>query len=178
MDNVSSIKQRESLDASATTARGSLTGIAVVQYVFHFLHGPADVLRASTVNRRWRELACADAVWRVKCEREGMLEKAGAFEVALPGVVGGGGGRPPNGVVGGDPWQARRARRRHGPLDGLPRPHDPPDGLRGRVRWQRDVDSSGAAAQDKEDETAGVGLAFYAQMFALKVMLLRSTQQA
>ena len=63
---------------------GSLTGIGAVQHAFHFLDGPADVLRASTASRRWRKLACDDAVWRSKAVREGMVEKAGVFEVALP----------------------------------------------------------------------------------------------
>ena len=65
---------------------GSLTGMDIVHHAFHFLHGPTDVLRAATASRRWRELACADVVWRAKAVREGMVEKAGAFEVALPGV--------------------------------------------------------------------------------------------
>ena len=30
----------------------NLTGMAAVQHVFHFLHGPADVLRAATAGRR------------------------------------------------------------------------------------------------------------------------------
>ena len=71
---------------------GSLTGIGAVQHAFHFLDGPADVLRASTASRRWRELACGDVVWRPKAVREGMVEKAGVFEVALPAAVGSGGG--------------------------------------------------------------------------------------
>ena len=80
---------------------GSLTGIGAVQHAFHFLDGPADVLRASIASRRWRKLACSDAVWRPKAVREGMVEKAGAFEVALPAAAaaaaagsgsGGGGG--------------------------------------------------------------------------------------
>ena len=75
---------------------GSLTGIGAVQHAFHFLDGPAEVLRASTASRRWRELACADVVWRPKAVREGMVEKAGVFEVALPAaaaaVAAGGGG--------------------------------------------------------------------------------------
>ena len=78
---------------------GSLTGMGAVQHAFHFLDGPADVLRASTASRRWRELACGDVVWRPKAVREGMVEKAGVFEVALPaaaataaGDEGGGGG--------------------------------------------------------------------------------------
>ena len=66
---------------------GSLTGIGAVQHAFHFLNGPADVLRASTANRRWRELACADVVWRAKAVREGIEEKVDAFEVALPSVA-------------------------------------------------------------------------------------------
>ena len=97
----------------------SLTGIAVVRRAFLFLDGPADVLRASTANHRWHELATADSVWRVKAKREGILEKAGVFEVALPSVAG---------------------------------------------------SSSGAAAED-EDEAAGVGLAFYAAVFVMKVWL-------
>ena len=96
---------------------GSLTGIGAVQHAFHFLDGPADVLRASTASRRWRELACADAVWRPKAVREGMVEKAGVFEVALPVVAGGG----------------------------------------------------AAEEQEEDKELAGVGLAFYAQIFVLKV---------
>ena len=71
--------------------RGALTGLAAVQGVFHFLPAPADVLRAATACRRWRELACANSVWRARFEREGLLEKAGVFEVALPAVEGGGG---------------------------------------------------------------------------------------
>jgi len=103
---------------------GALTGLAAVQGVFHFLPAPADVLRAATACRRWRELACADSVWRARFEREGLLEKAGVFEVALPAVAGGedGGGS-----------------------------------------------SSSAAAASERDELAGVGLAFYAQVFALEV---------
>ena len=66
----------------------SLTGIAVVWRAFLFLDGPAEVLHASTANHRWHELATADSVWRVKARREGILEKAGVFEVALPSVAG------------------------------------------------------------------------------------------
>ena len=90
----------------------SLTGIAVVWRAFLFLDGPADVLHASTANHRWHELATADSVWREKARREGILEKAGVFEVALPSV-----------------------------------------------------------AAEEEDEAAGVGLAFYAAVFVLKVWL-------
>ena len=111
---------RNAGEEPARAARGGgLTGMSGVQGIFHFMDGPADVLRASVACRRWRELACADSVWRVKFEREGMEEKARVFEVALPGAAGGEGGS-----------------------------------------------SVGAAAE--EDTAAGVGLAFYAQVFALK----------
>ena len=105
---------------------GALTGLAAVQGVFHFLPNPADVLGAAITCRRWRELACADSVWRARFEREGLVEKARVFEVALPPVEGGEGGG------GGS--------------------------------------SSSAAAASERDELAGVGLAFYAQVFALEVM--------
>ena len=94
-----------------------ITGHAAVEQVFYFLDGPADVLRAATACRCWRELACADSVWRARFKRENLLDKARAFEVALPAV--------PNG-------------------------------------------EGGAAAE--RDEAAGVGLAFYARIFALKVV--------
>ena len=69
---------------------GGLHGITAAQKAFHFLEGPADVLRASTACRRWCELACAGSVWRVKAEREGILDKAAAFEVEVPWVQEGG----------------------------------------------------------------------------------------
>ena len=69
---------------------GGLVGIAAVQKAFRFLDGPADVLSASTTCRRWRELACAGSVWRAKAEREGILDKAAAFEVEVPRVAEGG----------------------------------------------------------------------------------------
>ena len=100
---------------------GTLTGLSAVEYVFHFLDGPAEVLRASTASRRWRALACADSVWRARFRREKLLEKARLFEVALPPVPGGQGG------------------------------------------------AATAAAVVVRDEAAGVGLAFYARVFALKV---------
>ena len=104
----------------AIEAARALTGMAVVELAFHFLDGPADVLHAATACRRWHELATADSVWRVKARREGMVEKAGVFEVALPAAA------------------------------------------------------DGAAAEEEEDkELAGVGLAFYAQVFVLKVGLAR-----
>ena len=58
--------------------------------VLDFLDGPADVLHAATACRRWRELACAGSVWWVKAEREGILDKAAAFEVEVPMVQEGG----------------------------------------------------------------------------------------
>ena len=109
---------------------GSLTGIGAVQHAFHFLDGPADVLRASTASRRWRELACADVVWRPKAVREGMVEKAGVFEVALPAAA------------------AAAAAAATGGEGGS---------------------SSSAASGAKKDELAGVGLAFYSQIYVLKV---------
>ena len=112
---------------TSTTTAGSggdsLTGIEeTIQGAFHFLDGPADVLSAATACRRWRELACADSVWRAKFRREKLLEKARRFEVALPPVA----------VRGGQGGAA-------------------------------------AAAALVKDEAAGVGLAFYARVFALKV---------
>ena len=58
-----------------------------MEKVFHFLEGPGHVLSASTVCRRWHELACAGSVWRVKVEREGILDKAKAFEVEVPPLL-------------------------------------------------------------------------------------------
>ena len=69
---------------------GRLYGLTTVQKAFDFLPTPADVLRAATACRRWRELACADSVWRAKAEREGILDKAAAFEVEVPLVAEGG----------------------------------------------------------------------------------------
>ena len=101
---------------------GTLTGMAAVEHVFHFLDAPAEVLSAATAGRRWRALACADSVWRARFGREKLLEKARLFEVALPTVPGGGQGG-----------------------------------------------AAAAVAVPVEDELAGVGLAFYARVFALKV---------
>ena len=103
---------------------GTLTGMAAVEQVFHFLGHPADVLIPPTAGRRWRALACADSVWRARFRREKLLEKARAFEVALPAVPGGQGGA---------------------------------------------AASAAAAATATQDELAGVGLAFYARIFALEV---------
>ena len=123
MDQGAPKRRKPPSDPAATGSSGgsnNLTGMAAVQHVFHFLHGPADVLHASTANHRWHELATADSVWREKARREGILEKAGVFEVALPAAA----------------------------------------------------DGAAAAAEEEEDkELAGVGLAFYAQVFALKVGL-------
>ena len=60
---------------------GGLYGTPAAQKPFLFLDGPADVLRAATACRRWRELASAGSVWQAKAEREGILDKAAAFEV-------------------------------------------------------------------------------------------------
>ena len=129
----------------ATEAARALTGMAVVERVFHFLDGPTDVLSAATACRRWHELATADSVWRVKAKREGMVEKAGVFEVALPSVAGGEGG----GGGGGS-------------------------GDGGGMSASSSASSSAAADEEEEDkELAGVGLAFYAQVFALKVGVAR-----
>ena len=108
-------------NSSSSNGPGTLTGMAAVEHVFHFLDGPAEVLRASTASRRWRALACADSVWRARFRREKLLEKARLFEVALPPVPGGQGG------------------------------------------------AAAATAAVVRDELAGVGLAFYARIFTLKV---------
>ena len=130
----------------ATEAARALTGMAVVERVFHFLDGPVDVLRAATACRRWHELATADSVWRVKARREGMVEKAGVFEVALPAAAGGDGARGGGSGDGG--------------------------GSSGGGASSSASASSSAAADEEEDkELAGVGLAFYAQVFVLKVGL-------
>ena len=112
--------------AGSSSNGGTLTGMAAVEQVFHFLDGPADVLSAATACRRWRALACADSVWRARFRREKLLEKARLFEVALPPV----------------------------PVQG---------GQAGRGA------AAAAAAALVKDEAAGVGLAFYARVFALKV---------
>ena len=59
----------------------ALSGIDATRYAFHFVEGPADVLRAATASRRWRELACSESVWRAKSRHEDILSKARAFEV-------------------------------------------------------------------------------------------------
>ena len=82
-------------DSSDSSNGGTLTGMAAVEQVFHFLDNPADVLSAATAGRRWRALACADSVWRAKFRREKLLEKARLFEVALPAAPRGQGGGPP-----------------------------------------------------------------------------------
>ena len=116
---------------------GSLTGIGAVQHAFHFLDGPADVLRASTASRRWRELATADVVWRPKAVREGMVEKAGVFEVALPA--------------------AAAAAAAAG------------SGSGGGASSSSSSSAATAQAEEVKDELAGVGLAFYSQIYVLKV---------
>ena len=133
----------------ATEAARALTGMAVVELAFHFLDGPADVLCAATACRRWHELATADSVWRVKARREGMVEKAGVFEVALPAAAGGeGGGGGGSGDGGGS------------------------SGGGASSSSSSNASSRAAADEEEEDkELAGVGLAFYAQVFVLKVGL-------
>ena len=109
--------------STTSVATTSLLGIAAVQRVFHFLDGPAEVLRAASASHRWYELATADSVWRAKAVREGIVEKAGVFEVPLPAAAASGGGAGGGG-------------------------------------------SSSAAPRDM---LAGVGLAFYAQIYVLQV---------
>ena len=93
-------------------ADGGLYGITAAQKAFHFLDGPADVLHAATACRRWRELAGAGSVWQVKAEREGILDKAAAFEVELPAAaeVDGGGGGASEHEEGTGAWLAFYAR--------------------------------------------------------------------
>ena len=122
---------------------GSLTGMGAVQHAFHFLDGPADVLRASTASRRWRELATGDAVWRPKAVREGMVEKAGVFEVALPAAA-----------------AAAAAAEAAAAAAG---------GEGGAGSSSGSSSSSTTAATAEKDELAGVGLAFYSQIYVLKV---------
>ena len=72
---------------AAVTNDHNLQGIAAVGRAFLFLDGPANVLSAATACHRWRTLATADSVWRAKAVREGIVEKAGVFEVPLPAAV-------------------------------------------------------------------------------------------
>ena len=111
--------------------------MGAVQHAFHFLDGPADVLRASTASRRWRELACADVVWRRKAVREGMVEKAGVFEVALPAAAA---AAAAGGVSGASSSAATTT-----------------------------TTTTTTTVVGKKDELAGVGLAFYTQIYVLKV---------
>ena len=126
MEGLPLLEAMAGLETKRRHGLGSLTGIGAVQHAFHFLDGPADVLRASTASRRWRELACGDVVWRPKAVREGMVEKAGVFEVALP------------------PAAAAAAESSSGA-------------------------ASATASAAKKDKLAGVGLAFYSQIYVLKV---------
>ena len=66
------------------SAAQGLAGMAKVQDAFHFLDGPVNILCAATTCRRWHELACANSVWRALAGREGILDKAIAFEVEVP----------------------------------------------------------------------------------------------
>ena len=97
-----------------------------------FLDGPADVLRAATACHWWRELACADSVWRAKAVREDIIGKARAFEVPLPPASAGKGGSI----------------------------------------------APAAAADQENEELAGVGLAFYAQIYVLQVPTTRLTTRS
>ena len=45
-------RQRSDDDTCEGHGLGSLTGMGAVQHAFHFLDGPADILRASTASRR------------------------------------------------------------------------------------------------------------------------------
>ena len=79
---------RSRYDGAAAGA--PLIGLAAVQAVFHFLLNLAGVLRAATACRRWRELTCADSVWRGRFEREGLRRRRRArSRVALPAAKGG-----------------------------------------------------------------------------------------
>jgi len=55
--------------------------MGALRLTFLFLDGPADVLRASVACHRWRALASDESLWRVKLEREGISDKARAFEL-------------------------------------------------------------------------------------------------
>ena len=59
-----------SKDTTGDHGLGSLTGMDILHHAFLFLDGPADVLRAATACHRWRELACADVVWRIQVWEE------------------------------------------------------------------------------------------------------------
>jgi len=76
-----SFKSSSSHDTGGSDDSGGLYAATTVQIAFHFPDCPADVPRAATACRRWRELACAGLVWRVKAEREGIFDKAASFEV-------------------------------------------------------------------------------------------------
>ena len=122
---------------AAVTNDHNLQGIAAVGRAFLFLDGPANVLSAATACHRWRTLATADSVWRAKAVREGMIEKAGVFEVPLPAAA-----------------AAAAAAATEGEAS---------DGGGGSSS------SSSTSAAAPKDKLAGVGLAFYAQIYVLKV---------
>jgi len=67
----------------------TLTGTTALHNVFPFLDGPAEVLSASAVCRCWYKLATNNVLWKIKFEREGMAEKARAFEIVKPPTTGG-----------------------------------------------------------------------------------------
>ena len=156
-----------------------LTGEAAVQHVFHFLHGPGDVLRAATACRRWRALACSDSVWRAKADREGMLEKAGVFKVAAPKVVSRGGAPIRyRGHVGetfvnaAAPFVNAAAKAAafsaliFGRSKGTVMPNSYTDGGGGGRMYG--VALAVAPPGAEEDEAVGVWLAFYAKVFVMR----------
>ena len=51
-------------NSSGISGGGTLTGMAAVERVFHFLDGPADVLSATTACRRWRALGLPSVMIR------------------------------------------------------------------------------------------------------------------
>ena len=56
-------QQRQALEYFRQHGHTGLSGMAVVKNVFLFMTDAADILRASTTCRRWREMACDDSVW-------------------------------------------------------------------------------------------------------------------
>ena len=153
-----------------------LTGSAAVQHVFHFLHGPGDVLRAATACRRWRTLACSNSVWRAKADREGMLEKACVFKVAAPKVARGGAPTRYRGHIGevnAAAFSALIFGRSRGPVTlnsytdggGGGRMYGVALAVAPPAITQNSLGEEGAA---EEDEAVGVWLAFYAKVFVLR----------
>ena len=83
-------KKPRGTDGGGGGGGGGLTGMTIVMKAYDFLHGPRHIVQASAVCKRWRDLARDDAVWSyAKAEREGMVHKANAFGIAVPGGGGG-----------------------------------------------------------------------------------------